>query len=54
MTDPSMTLPRAYHHGDLRRALLDAATELASRGGTDGVVVARVRKQLYVRRAPER
>jgi AcrR family transcriptional regulator len=29
----------AYHHGDLRRALIDAALELAREGGADAVTV---------------
>ena len=33
------TSARPYHHGDLRRALLSAATELAERGGSDGVAL---------------
>ena len=39
---------RAYHHGDLRRALLDAATELASRGGVEGVVLREAARQVGV------
>jgi AcrR family transcriptional regulator len=31
--------PRPYHHGDLRNALVAAATELAARDGPDGVVL---------------
>lgn len=30
---------RSYHHGDLRRALLDAGVELARTGGPDAVVL---------------
>jgi AcrR family transcriptional regulator len=30
---------RPYHHGDLRRALVGAATELAATGGADGVAL---------------
>jgi AcrR family transcriptional regulator len=30
---------RPYHHGDLRRALAGAATELAAAGGADGVAL---------------
>src|SRR5690348_4845651 len=30
---------RAYHHGDLRRALLDAGTALAREGGPEAVVL---------------
>jgi AcrR family transcriptional regulator len=39
---------RAYHHGDLRRALRDAATELASSGGVDGVVVREAARRVGV------
>lgn len=35
-TQPSLPKPR-YHHGDLRRALLDEATVLMREGGTDAV-----------------
>src|SRR6187455_1540324 len=45
-SDPSAT--RAYHHGDLRRALLEAATELASAGGVDGVVVREAARKVGV------
>ena len=31
------TTSRPYHHGDLRRALVTAATELARSGGSEGV-----------------
>lgn len=31
------TPARPYHHGDLRRALVTAATELAAAGGSDGI-----------------
>jgi AcrR family transcriptional regulator len=48
MTDTTVPPARAYHHGDLRRALLDAATELASRGGVDGVVVREAARQVGV------
>jgi AcrR family transcriptional regulator len=33
---------RAYHHGDLRNALIDAATELARTGGPDAIVLREV------------
>jgi AcrR family transcriptional regulator len=33
------TSRRAYHHGDLRRALLEAGVELARTGGPDAVVL---------------
>ena len=41
-TIPSPTIPLArstYRHGDLRRALIEAGTELARRGGPDAVVL---------------
>jgi AcrR family transcriptional regulator len=44
----SSTMPRAYHHGDLRRALVEAATELASAGGVDGVVLREAARQVGV------
>src|SRR6201992_4107452 len=31
--------PRPYHHGDLRRALIDAALKLAEEGGPEAVSV---------------
>jgi AcrR family transcriptional regulator len=31
------TAERPYHHGDLRRALVAAATDMAAAGGSDGV-----------------
>lgn len=31
--------PRPYHHGDLRRVLIDAALQLAGEGGPDAVSV---------------
>ena len=40
--------PRPYHHGDLRNALIVAATELAGRDGADGVVLREVARQLGV------
>src|SRR6476620_1595668 len=37
---PGEAAPRAtYHHGDLRRALLDAGIDLAREGGPDKVVL---------------
>jgi len=35
----SGTAKRAYHHGDLRNALIDAAAELAAEGGPDSVTI---------------
>ena len=40
--------PRAYHHGDLRRALVEAATELAASGGADGVVLREAARRVGV------
>jgi AcrR family transcriptional regulator len=37
-----------YHHGDLRRALLDASTELAREGGPDAVVVREATRRVGV------
>ena len=48
MTEPTAATTRTYHHGDLRHALLDAATESASRGGVDGVMVREVARQVGV------
>src|SRR5215213_2214532 len=31
--------PKPYHHGDLRRALIDAALQLAGEGGAEAVSV---------------
>lgn len=46
MTTP--TVARAYHHGDLRRALVDAATGLAAAGGADGVVLRAAAREIGV------
>lgn len=40
--------PRAYHHGDLRRALVEAAAELAASGGADGVVLREAARRVGV------
>ncbi len=40
--------PAGYHHGDLRRALIGAATELARDGGPDAVVLRQVTRQVGV------
>jgi AcrR family transcriptional regulator len=45
---PTTAAPRAYHHGDLRRALLEAATELASGGGVAGVVLREAARKVGV------
>jgi AcrR family transcriptional regulator len=37
-----------YHHGDLARALVDAATELAEKGGPDAVVLREVARRTGV------
>jgi len=42
------TSSRPYHHGDLRRALLSAATELAERGGSDGVALREAARRIGV------
>ena len=41
-------LPRPYHHGDLRNALVVAATELAARDGPDGVVLREAARRIGV------
>lgn len=38
----------SYHHGDLRNALCDAATELARRGGPDAVVLREAARRVGV------
>jgi AcrR family transcriptional regulator len=38
----------AYHHGDLRNALIDAATELAREGGPDKVVLREAARRVGV------
>ena len=44
-----MTEPRtAYHHGDLRRALIAAATDLGAADGVDGVVLREAARQVGV------
>ena len=42
------THDRPYHHGDLRRALLTAATELAEGGGSDGVALREAARRIGV------
>lgn len=39
---------RPYHHGDLRRALVDAATELAAVGGAENVTLREVARRVGV------
>src|SRR4029078_9486689 len=43
MSTSAATMPahavKPYHHGDLRRALVTAATELAAAGGSEGVAL---------------
>ena len=39
---------RPYHHGDLRNALVVAATELAARDGPDGVVLREAARRIGV------
>ena len=42
------TATRPYHHGDLRRALIDASTELAALNGPDGVVLREAARRIGV------
>jgi AcrR family transcriptional regulator len=42
------TAPRPYHHGDLRNALVVAATELAARDGPEGVVLREAARRIGV------
>ena len=46
MTASAQTRP--YHHGDLRRALIDASTELAAQDGPDGVVLREAARRIGV------
>ena len=41
-------MPRAYHHGNLRAALIDTAVELARAEGPDGVVLREVARRAGV------
>ncbi|MDQ6716487.1 MAG: TetR/AcrR family transcriptional regulator, partial [Actinomycetota bacterium] len=47
MSTPAIRTSR-YHHGDLRRALVLAATSLARAGGPDAVVLREVTRQVGV------
>lgn len=44
----TQTATRRYHHGDLRRALIDASTELAAQRGPDGVVLREAARRVGV------
>jgi AcrR family transcriptional regulator len=46
--DPSVIPRSTYHHGDLRRALLEAGTELAREGGPDKVVLREATRRVGV------
>ena len=48
MTTPDESPGRSYHHGDLRRALVEAATALAEEGGSDGVVLREAARRVGV------
>jgi AcrR family transcriptional regulator len=48
MTAPDESPARTYHHGDLRRALVEAATALAEHGGSDGVVLREAARRVGV------
>lgn len=43
-----MSSRTAYHHGDLRNALIDAASKLAERGGPDAVTVRAAAREVGV------
>ena len=43
-----------YHHGDLRNALIDAATALAREGGPDAVVLREVARRVGVSSVEQR
>jgi AcrR family transcriptional regulator len=45
---PALSETRPYHHGDLRRALIDASTALAARDGPDGVVLREAARRIGV------
>ena len=51
-SEPERSVPPAprttYHHGDLRRALLEAGTELAREGGPDAVVLREATRRVGV------
>ncbi|HET7800723.1 MAG TPA: TetR/AcrR family transcriptional regulator [Humibacillus xanthopallidus] len=46
--DASVTPRSTYHHGDLRRALLEAGTELAREGGPDKVMLREATRRVGV------
>ena len=46
--DESVTARSSYHHGDLRRALLEAGTELAREGGPDKVMLREATRRVGV------
>ena len=46
--DSSVTPRSTYHHGDLRRALLEAGTDLAREGGPDKVVLREATRRVGV------
>jgi AcrR family transcriptional regulator len=46
--DPAVTSRSSYHHGDLRRALLEAGTELAREGGPGKVVLREATRRVGV------
>ena len=49
MLHVSTAIPaRPYHHGDLRNALVVAATELAAQDGPDGVVLREAARRIGV------
>src|ERR1700722_15971932 len=54
--DASSRVParRTYHHGDLRRTLLDAGVALARDGGPDAVVLRGARASVFRREPPRR
>lgn len=45
---PNKTPPRAYHHGDLRQALLEAATRLVADAGTEAFSLRSAAKEVGV------
>src|SRR3954447_8718061 len=48
VTERAATAKTAYHHGDLRTALVRAATELARTGGPDAIVLRETARRVGV------
>jgi AcrR family transcriptional regulator len=48
LMESSATGKRGYHHGDLRNALIDAAAELAAKGGPESVTIRAAAREVGV------